>query len=73
MRYERNLYLIMLGWLLLGDVVANAILSIPGASSSVIFNVIAKILSLSDLLGYAIDGISSLIFGLLELIPFLRI
>jgi Zn-dependent protease len=73
MKYERNLYFIMLGWLLLGDIIASALLSIPGASTNVIFNVVAKILSLSDLLGYAIDGISSLMFGLLELIPFLKI
>ena len=73
MKYERNLYFILLGWLLLGDVVANAILSIPGASSNVIFTVIAKIFSLSDMLGYLIEKISSLIFKLFELIPFLRI
>jgi Zn-dependent protease len=73
MKHERTLYLIMIGWLLLGDVAASALLSIPGASSSIVFSIIAKILSLSDLLGYAIEGISSLIFKIFGLIPFLRI
>ena len=73
MKHERTVYLIMIGWLLLGDIAANMLLSLPGASSNAFISVLASILSLSDLLGYAIDGISSLIFKLFGLIPFFNI
>lgn len=73
MKYERQIYFFVLGWLLLGDIAARAIMAIPLASQSVALTVIANILSLSGLLGTVNSFISDLMLRFWQLIPFLRI
>lgn len=71
MRYERQIYFGVLGWLLLGSYVKRALLAIPLISTSPMLSAIAGLFSLSDLLSVAIGGLSKLIFDLWQLIPFL--
>ena len=71
MRYERQIYFGVLGWLLLGSYVKRALLAIPLISASPMLSAIAGLFSLSDLLSVAIGGLSKLIFDLWQLIPFL--
>lgn len=71
MKYERQIYLGVLGWLLLGDVVKRALLSVPFIAASPVLSLVAGIFSLSDLLSLAIGGLSTLIIKLWQLIPFL--
>ena len=73
MKYERQIYFFVLGWLFLGDIAASAIMAIPLASQSVALTVIANILSLSGLLGTVNSFISDLMLRFWQLIPFLRI
>ena len=72
MRNERTLYYVLLGWLLLGDYAAEFLMRLPLVSANPVLSFIAGLLSLSDLIGYAISGISDGIFKLLRLIPFFR-
>ena len=67
MRHERTIYYIMLGWLLVGDVLSGMILSLPGASGNVVLRLFANVMSLSNLLGLAIDKISGLITNFWQL------
>ena len=69
MKYERQIYLAVLGWLVLGDVVKAGLLSVPFIAANPILSFIAGIFSLSDILGYAISAISGLILDLWGLIP----
>ena len=72
MKYERQIYFALLGWLLLGDFVADALRSIPFVSASPLLYGIATIFSLSELLGYAITFIAGLFIKFWQLIPALR-
>ena len=72
-KHERTIYFVMIGWLLLGDMFVSAILSLPFISSSPIISNIIYYLSLSNILGFAIDGLSGLMMGLLRLLPFLNV
>ena len=63
----------LLGWLLLGDVVVNAMLSLPMIAYNPILSSIVRFFSLSEILGFVISKISSFIFYLWELIPFLNV
>ena len=71
MRHERTIYYALLGWLLLGDVFSRIILSLPGAGGNVILRLFANIVSLSNLLGLAIEGLSTLIQNFWLLFPFI--
>ena len=71
MKYERQIYLGVLGWLLLGDVAKRALLSVPFIAKSPVLSTVAGIFSLSDLLSLAIGELSSLIMRFWQLIPFL--
>ena len=71
MRYERTIYYVFLGWLLLGDAASRYLLSLPIVSSSDVLTAVATFVSLSNILGIVISGVSSAIFFILELIPFL--
>lgn len=73
MKYERTIYFVLIGWLLLGSYVSAFLLSIDFISASPILSSIAKFVSLTGLISEAIDGLSSLIFKLFQLIPFLKI
>ena len=63
MRHERTIYFILLGWLLVGDTIARVIMALPGASGNLILNIFANFISLSNLLGLAIEGLSGLIMS----------
>lgn len=73
MKYERTIYYVMLGWLLLGDYVVKFLLSISIIAVNPILSAVVRIFSLSDILGYVIEFISSLLFNLWQLIPFLNV
>lgn len=60
MKYERQIYFGVLGWLLLGDYAAMAVRSLPLVASSPILYTVAGILSLSDMLSAAIGFIAGL-------------
>ena len=72
MKYERQIYFAVLGWLLLGDYVARAVRLIPLVSEFPVLSALASIFSLSELLGTAISFLSGLMIDLWQLIPFLR-
>ena len=73
MRYERIIYYVLLGWLLVGDILYTAVLSSPIVASIPFLASFAKILSLSELLGDAINTISNLFIKFWQLIPFLNV
>ena len=73
MKHERTIYYALLGWLLVGDIVVSALLSVPIIAYNPILSTVVKIFSLSEILGFAITKISSFIFYLWELIPFLKV
>ncbi len=60
MKYERQIYFVVLGWLLLGDYAAMAVRSVPFIYSNPILYTIAGILSLSDMISIAISFITGL-------------
>ena len=72
MRYERTIYLVLIGWLLLGNYAKRALLSIPLVAANPILSFIAGIFSLSDILGYFFSLVSRSIFNFWQLIPFLK-
>ena len=67
MKYERKIYLVLLAWLILGDVVATFIRTLFPALGG-----LATVFSLSELLGYAINFIGGLFIKFWQLIPALR-
>ena len=71
MKYERQIYFFVLGWLLLGDWVKGALLSVPLIAKSPVLSFLAGIFSLSDMLGTAMGWLSDAIISLWQLIPFL--
>ena len=71
MRHERTIYFIFIGWLLVGDWISRIILSIPGAAANIVLKILANIVSLSNLLGLAIDGLSGLMMDFWRLLPFI--
>ncbi len=73
MRYERIIYYVLLGWLFLGDPISDYLLSLPVIAANPLLYIGATLISLSNILSYAISAVSTLIFMLTDLIPFLRI
>ena len=63
MRYERQIYLGLIAWLFIGDIVKTGLLSVPFIAQSSVLSGIAGVFSLSDLLGLFIAKISDLIFS----------
>ena len=72
MKYERKIYLGVLIWLLCGDWIAAIVRMLPFVASSPFLYSAVGILSLSDMLGTAINAISNLMFGFWELFPIFR-
>ena len=68
MKYERKIYLGVLGWLLLGNYVADAIRMIPIVKNIPILNFLAGIFSLSDMISAVITGLSNLMISFWTLI-----
>ena len=71
MRHERTIYFVLLGWLFVGDVISDALLSFGFIASNPLLSIFANILSLSNLLGYAINGLSWLMMSFWRLLPFI--
>ena len=67
MRYERIVYYVFLGWLILGDTACDLLMKIPLIANSPILSKIISVLSLSDILSYAINSLSNLIFNFFNL------
>lgn len=73
MKYERVIYYCLLGWLLVGSWLSSVLLSLPVVAGNPVLTVIARILSLSDLIGYAVKWVSGLMMSFWRLIPYLNI
>ena len=71
MRYERYIYFILLGWLFIGDFLYGVLLRFSFIAETSFLASALKVLSLSELLGSAIDLISRGMMWLWQLIPFL--
>ena len=72
MKYERVIYYCLLGWLLIGSWLSSVLLSLPAVAGNPVLTVIARILSLSDLIGYAVNWVSGLMMSFWRLIPYLN-
>lgn len=72
MRYERQIYWGVIAWLLLGQYVYAAFMSIPFVASNQILSSIAKIFSLSDILSDTINTIANWMISFWRLIPMFR-
>ncbi len=68
MAHERKIYLFLIGWLLVGDIVASWLLKIPVIASNPTLSSLTVIFSLSELIGIVIQYISDLILGLFALL-----
>ena len=73
MKYERQIYLGVIGWLLLGNMVASGLRAIPIIASTPWLSTAVGIFSLSDILSYVIRAVSNLMLNFWQLIPFLKI
>ena len=73
MKYERQIYFAVLGWLLVGDIFARGVRSIPLVASTPWLYKAAGVLSLSDMLGTVIAFVRSAIIDFWQLIPFLNV
>ncbi len=71
MRYERQIYFGLIGWLFLGDIVKSALLSVPMIAANPVLSAVAGIFSLGDMLSYVMAKLSELIFSFWELFPFI--
>lgn len=69
MKHERKIYLGLVAWIFFGGIASDALLSLPIASTSPVITVIAKCLSFSNIMGYAIDFVSNI---MLRTLSFLR-
>ena len=69
MRHERTIYYVLLGWLFVGDLISDAILSLPFIASNKLLAIPALCLSLSNILGFLRNGLSDLIIGFWSLFP----
>ncbi len=72
MKYERQIYWGVIGWLFLGTYVYTALISVPFIGANPILSAVARIFDLSGLIGDAISGIYTGMIRLWRLIPFLR-
>ncbi len=71
MRYERYIYFGLLGWLFIGDFLYSMLLRFSLIAQSSVLASVLKVISLSELLGSAMQWISDGMLWLWQLIPFL--
>ncbi len=71
MKYERYIYFGLLGWLFIGDFLYSLLLRISFIAQSALLSSVLKVISLSELLGSAMQLISDGMLWLWQLIPFL--
>ncbi len=72
MRYERQIYLALIIWLIGGDVASNFLLSMSFIRTSPVLSVIAEYISLTNIIGALINFVSNGILAFWKLIPFLN-
>lgn len=72
MKYERKIYWGVIAWLLLGNYVYTALVSIPFIGSNAVLSGIASVFSLSTHLSGAVEFLSNAMIKFWQLIPFLR-
>ena len=68
---QNKIYIGLLIWLFIGEALSSMLLASPLAMNPIV-SVVARILSLSDMLAIASDFISDLMFSLWQLIPIFR-
>ena len=73
MKYERQIYLGLIIWLIGGSLISNLLLSMPIIAASPVLSTLASCLSLSNLLGMLVSLISRGFMWFWSLIPFLRV
>lgn len=73
MKYERKIYLGVLAWLFLGDIVAGTLRMLPLVATTPWLYSLVGIFSLGDMLSAAISFITGLILDLWQLIPYLKL
>ena len=71
MRHERTIYYFLLGWLLVGDFISDSLLSFSFVATNPVLTFLTYCLSLSNILGFAIDGASWLMTGFWSLFLFI--
>ncbi len=71
MRYERYIYFVLLGWLFIGDFLYGALLRLSLIATNSVLASVLKVISLSELLGSAMEFLSRGMLWLWQLIPFL--
>jgi Zn-dependent protease len=72
MKYERQIYWAVIGWLFLGAYAYNALISVPFIGSNEILSAILRIFDLSGIISDAIGGIYTGMISLWRLIPILK-
>lgn len=73
MKYERTIYFVLIGWLLLGGYVSSFLLSFSAVASNPVLSFIARFFSLSGMLGKLMSAISDLMLAFWQLIPALKL
>jgi Zn-dependent protease len=71
MRYERYIYFGLLGWLFIGDFLYDFLLRTSLIAGGSVLASILKVISLSELLGSAMQHLSDAMMWIWQLIPFL--
>lgn len=70
MKYERQIYYVTLGWLFLGDIVADILRRLPLIASSPILYKAVGIFDLGGIVSHVISFVSDLMLGFWQLFPF---
>ena len=71
MRHERTIYYVLIGWLVVGDLLSDALLKLDFILANPIATIFATAISLSNILGFVTSALSSLMIGFWSLLPFL--
>lgn len=72
MKYERQIYWVVIGWMFFGTYAYAGLVSIPFIGQNAVLSGIARVFDLSGLIGDAITGIYTGMIRLWQLIPFLK-
>ena len=71
MRHERTIYYVLIGWLVAGDFLSDALLKLDFIITNPVATIFATVISLSNILGFITSALSSLMTGFWSLVPFL--
>lgn len=71
MKYERQIYWVVIGWMFFGTYVYSALVSIPFIGNNIVLSTVARVFDLSGLISQAISGIYNGMLSLWRLIPYL--